>query len=559
MKKWLFIVMAISLISMLFISACSTATTSSTTTTSKAPTATTTAPQTTTSTPKPTTTTAPATATSGPGISPGAKYGGTLKLLGTETLGNVGDPSKDPVLADPIYALPAVEYLTVRDDKDAKVIPALATAWQPSPDNTSITFTLRQGVKFHDGTTFDANAAKFNLDLALNGKRSVMGNVSSVDVVDNYTIRINLKQFDQMILGGDIRVGMVSPTSYQKLGNDAMFHAVGTGPYKFASYQPSVKIIYDRFDDYWKGKPYLDHMEFDFIADQTTELAAFKAGDADAAIRLSEQPISLLKPLNFGVNVAPTAAWGIIYNSIDPKSPFSDVKVRQAVSYAIDAPSIAKALSYGADSYVNQFSARPEAAGTTYNPNVVGYPFNPDKAKQLLQQAGYPNGFNTGLFLLNQEWFINMGQAIAGYLSNVGIKTTIDIGDPARWSTFTHSVFSGMCPFFISVNPMLNMADQFYYQLGGVPANQGGRWPVATIPSDYLALVKQAEIEPVQAKRTALFQQMNKMIIDTYCLATPIYVGIFGAAYNPLTVHDFDLAVIEGGTYWHPEYVWVTK
>jgi peptide/nickel transport system substrate-binding protein len=556
MKKWILILLAISLISMLFISACSTSTTSSPTTTSKAPAATTSAtPQTTSPTSKPATT---APATSVPGTNPAAKYGGTLKILTNLTMTNIGDPGKDLPLGDTIYSLAACEYLTTRDNKDAKVIPQLATAWQASPDNKSITFTLRKNVKFHDGTVFDAKAAKFSLDLALNGKLASMGNVSSVDVVDDSTVRINLKQIDLFILQGDVRVIMVSPTSYPKLGNDAMFHPVGTGAYKYANYQSQVRLTYDRFDDYWKGKPYLDHLVIEFLASETTMMAAFKAGDGDAVIRISEQPISQLKPLKIGLNAAPTAAWGMIYNSKDPASPFSNLKVRQAVSYAIDAPAIAKAQSYGEQSYTNQFAARPEVPGTTYNSDVAGYPFNPDKAKQLLKEAGYPNGFTTKLFYLNVPDLTNLSTAVAGYLNNVGIKATLDAGDPARWATETRSEFSGMAPFFISVNPLENMANQFYYQLGGIAASAGGRWPVATMPADYLALVKQAAVEIDQTKRTALFQQMNKMIIDTYCLATPIYVGLTGAAYNPLVVHDFDVSVLNA-TYWHPDYVWVTR
>jgi peptide/nickel transport system substrate-binding protein len=549
-KKWLLILLAVSLISLLFLNACATSTTSSPATTSQAPAAPTTAPQTTTVAPKPT--------TSVPATTSAAKYGGTLKILTVLAMTNIGNPGKDLPLADTIYSLAACEFLTSRDNKNANVIPQLATAWQASPDNKSITFTLRKGVKFHDGTVFDAKAAKFSLDLAINGKLASMANASSVDVVDDNTIRVNLKQIDLFILQGDIRVIMVSPTSYEKLGNDAMFHPVGTGPYKFASYQSQVRLAYDRFDDYWKGRPYLDHLNFEFIASETTEIAAFKSGDGDAVIRISEQPISQLKPLNIGLNTAPTAAWGMIYNSKDPNSQFSNLKVRQAVSYAIDGPATAKAQSFGEQSYVNQFSARQEVPGTTYNPNVVGYPFNPDKAKQLLKEAGYANGFTSKLFYLNVPDLTNLSTAVAGYLGNVGIKATLDAGDPARWATETRMEFSGMAPFFISVNPLENMANQFYYQLGGIAASAGGRWPVATIPDDYLALVKQAAAEPDQAKRTALFQQMNKMIIDTYCLATPVYVGVTGAAYNPLVVHDFDVSVLNA-TYWHPDYVWVTR
>jgi ABC-type transport system substrate-binding protein len=341
-----------------------------------------------------------------------SQYGGTLKILTALQMTNVGEPGKNLNLADRIYSLPACEFLTVKDNADAKVTPHLATAWQASTDNTSITFTLRKGVKFHDGTDFNATAVKFNLDRALTGKIASLNNVSSVEMVDDYTIKINLKKFDiKDILSGYVQIGMASPTALQKLGNDALFHAVGTGPYQFVSYKQAVSLTYERFNNYWKGKPYLDNLAFDFIADETTQLMAFRAGVGDAVIRISERPTSILKPLGFKINTSPTAAWGIIYNSKDPKSPFSDIKVRQAVSYAINAQAIAKALSYGEPSYVNQFAARPEVPGTTYNPAIVGYPYNPEKAKQLLKEAGYPSGFNTALFTLNEQWFLDMCQA----------------------------------------------------------------------------------------------------------------------------------------------------
>jgi len=103
-----------------------------------------------------------------------------------------------------------------------------------------------------------------------------------------------------------------------------------------------------------------------------------------------------------------------------------------------------------------------------------------------------------------------------------------------------------------------NMAEQFYWQLGGISGDQGGRWPVATIPADYKALVQQVITVSDPAQRTEVFQQMNKMVIDDYCLATPIYVGIAGSASNPKVVHDLDTSVLNAN-YWHPENVWVTR
>lgn len=539
MKKWFFILLTITLFSILVMSSCSEAVTS---TTSTVPT---------TAAAK-TTTAAPATTTNA------AQYGGTLTILTTLKMTNVGDPSQNLQLADRLYSLPACEFLTSRDNKDVSVIPHLATAWQVSPDNKSVTFTLRKGVKFQDGTDFNAAAVQYNLNLVLNAKLSVFANVSSVDLVDDYTVRINLTKFDKDILAGYVQVGIASPTAYQKLGKDAMFHAVGTGPYQFVSYTPDVRLIYERNDNYWGGKPYLDKMVIEFIANETTQIAVFKAGTGNAIFRLDEFGVSALQPLGFKVNASPTAAWGIVSNSKDPNSPFSNIKVRQAVSYAIDTGAIAKALSYGVPSQINQFAARPEVPGSAYNPNVVGYPYNEAKAKQLLTEAGYPNGFNTTLFTLNEQWFLDMCQSIAGYLSNVGIKVQINQADGAHWSTALRAEISGMAVNYITVNPLDNTADQFYYQLGGLSGDAGGKWPMVNMPSDYLALVQKVVVEPDAAKRTLLFQQMNKLIIDQYCLATPIFTGTSSGVYNPSTVHDFDAGVLNA-TYWHPEYVWVSK
>ena len=379
------------------------------------------------------------------------RAGGAFRLIssagGPE---NLGSPASVSPRLNPFAPYPCVEHLVHWDEKGL-LVPFLATGWKWSPDYKALTLTLQKGVKFHDGTDFNAAAAKFCLDLVVNSAKAELRSVSSVEVVDDYTIKINLKQFDNTVLVdlGTVSGLMISPTAYQKNGEQySIFHPVATGAFKFVNYTKDVSLKYEKFKDYWqKGKPYFDTVETLYMADPTTAKASFLAGEGDAIV-CSPLVGDELKKKGFRIAAAPTTLMSLAGDSSHPDSPFAKLEVRQAVSYAVDVKTIVDAIGYGFAKPANQV-AYPGL--WSYNPNVTGYSFNPQKAKQLLTAAGYPNGFNTTITYQTGDDLINSTcQAAQRYLNDVGIKVQLDPVAPPK---FTQVMQQGWKNSMVACNP----------------------------------------------------------------------------------------------------------
>lgn len=372
-RKILFILLALMLIVGVIFSSCAKATPSTTPVPATTATTITTAPAPTTVTPQ---------------------YGGTLKILSNPGVVDIGLPGEINSSNDGCYRAPALEQLLGYDTGGkGEIVPWLATAWQYNPDYTALTLTLRKGVKFHDGTDFNAAAAKFSLDLVLNSTMVDLKTVSSIDAVDDYTVRLNLKVFDSALLTSlaGYLCPMASPTAIKSMSKaDAMVHPVGTGPFKFVNYTRDVSIKYEKFTAYWqKGKPYLDALEFDLVADPVVQLVSFKAGEAQIMRVIAASDAAALKATGkFTLNPQEVATDCLVGDSAHSTSVFSNLKVRQAMAYAIDNAVVAKTIGQGFFPPTNQLASPIDSA---YNPNIVGYPYNPTKAKQLLADAGYPN------------------------------------------------------------------------------------------------------------------------------------------------------------------------
>jgi peptide/nickel transport system substrate-binding protein len=410
MKKIL-IPLAILLLSSLLVMGCGPSTSSTPAATAAPPAKTSAAPV-----PPATAATAPAVTTSAPGSSPSAasipatspvaarpgtpapKYGGNLKILAVGSAVNLGVPWQPRAISDVLMRLPCVETLMRVDDLGLPA-PSLFTSWQIAPDLKSITFKIRQGVKFHDGTDLNAEAVKYNLDLEKKtGIVASLVSVTSVDVVDPLTVRFNLSQFDASILNGLTGASVASPTSIQKLGETAsVFNPVGTGPFKFVSFQNSVSLKYAKNNDYYmQGKPYLDGIEFLYVADANTALMAYKGGQGQYLFSATPKDAAELQKAGATVDGSLSSAMGVAFDSANAGSPFANIKVRQAVCYAIDNAAIAKNLGYGFMQPTNQQFAPGTPA---FNASVKGYPYNPQKAKDLLKEAGYPNGLQTAFIV----------------------------------------------------------------------------------------------------------------------------------------------------------------
>jgi peptide/nickel transport system substrate-binding protein len=359
---------------------------------------------------------------------PQPQYGGILKTIG------VGGPTVFgyPVESDPISATAgriALETLFYLDNQ-ASPLPRLATAWELSADGKSLTVKLRQGVKFHDGTDFNADAAKWNLDNEIALKR--IEPIKSVTVVDPYTIRLEMSQYSNVVfptlaMGGSF----ISPTAVQKNGKEwARTNPVGTGPFKFVEFKRDVSLKYEKFADYWeKGRPYLDGYETYYFADQTTAAIAFEAGQAHMFTSTSAKVAADLRNKGFTVRGMPGMVFLLASDSANSDSPFFNKKVREAVEYAIDKASIVNAIGYGFMYPTNQLCPK-EYLG--YNTDIQGRNYDPAKAKALLTEAGYPTGFKTKLMARNTD-DQNAIVAIQTFLNAVGIDATLDITDRARY------------------------------------------------------------------------------------------------------------------------------
>jgi len=330
-----------------------------------------------------------------------AQYGGMLKVSNSKTPMRFGYPPNVRG-ADQVFACEAMETL-VKTSIDAVVEPNLASGWQVTPDSKTFTFKLRKGVKFHDGTDFNAQAVKYNLDIWMKSPGPVLKKLTSMDVIDDHTIRLNLSEFDNLVLYELSREAyLASPTAIEKNGEKwADTHPVGTGPFKLKNYERDVAVRFERNNDYWKkGLPYADSLEFIIIKDSMTQVAAIKTGEINIIYNVHYEHAKHLKAEGYSTLIYPNNHIAIFGDSKNPDSPWSNKKVREAFDYAIDKKGISE-MSYGAWKPLYQM-VRPDHP--FYDPDYKERKYDPEKAKKLLAEAGYPNGLKLTYTYMSRHW-----------------------------------------------------------------------------------------------------------------------------------------------------------
>jgi len=378
----------------------------------------------------------------------GPVYGGIMKVIGGTFPAVLGYPPEfSPT--DSIYALPAIERLTGWDE-DGIQIPVLATSWVSDPDNLTITWYLREGVTFHDGTPWNAEACRWNFQLALDGGRLPYGQyVESFEVVDEYTLTMHLTAYTWDMINNYGWVMVISPTAFENAGDTveeridwARSNSVGTGPFEVIDFQRDVLLVYEKNDNYWReDMPYLDGIEARYIPDLVTAAATMEAGDADMWIYAQAvQSILDLEAMGLTVNWGTGLSgmfWSLLPNSSDPDSPLAKKEVREAIEYAIDRPAIADLLGFG------KYEPLHQLASSDWPGYVEGYdprPYDPAMAEQLLADAGYAYG-ELELEIMATEAARDAIAALQTYLGDVGIIITPDIADPGR--SFVSLFFTG--------------------------------------------------------------------------------------------------------------------
>jgi peptide/nickel transport system substrate-binding protein len=516
--------LALFLIASLLVIGCSSKTTTLPATTTSAPAATTTTKPvaTTTTAPAATTTTKPAITTT-TATTPAIKKGGTLKIILGVTPNAFGF-APDIVRSDDIFAAsPCLETL-YRIDSSGMSVPWLAaSSIKYDIAALTATMTLRQGIKFQDGTDFNAEAVKWNLDQQIPLNRVELKNIKSIDAVDASTIRFNLSAFDNTIEFNLAQfVGVISsPTYYKSAGRDvAKYHPVGTGPFKFVSWQRDVNLKYTRFDGYWQaGKPYLDNVEFDYVADPMVRLASFKAGEGDVLLSLDPKDAQTLEGTGkYTTSKCLSGMQGLAGDGSHATSPFANLKVRQAIEYALNREPVCKAVGLGYYEATDQSCAK---SNWGYNPTPSPYTYDPAKAKALLAEAGYPNGLG-GLPLTvanSPASSVDFYTAILEQLNNAGFGLKLDVVDPAKFGQlviqtgWTNTLLGwGYTEFADSSSILINGWSSFGFPYRSIYHPQ-------ELDDTIKAITQTTDFE----SKKALVQKANGLIRDKYCTLAVLY------------------------------------
>ncbi|HSU80746.1 MAG TPA: ABC transporter substrate-binding protein [Candidatus Angelobacter sp.] len=355
-------------------------------------------------------------------------------------IGTTSDPhSWDPIdtfLLDWSTVANSIFEGLVNRDNDLKINPGLATSWKYLNDQT-LQFKLRQGVKFQDGEPFNADAVVYTFDRLLGpeGKKGPQqSNYTSIDhvvKVDDYTVNFILKEKDPVLITKLAGYGAdIVPPKYIKEKGDAYFdlHPIGTGPYKLTSYTKDSEVDLEKNPDYWqKGLPKIGKVTFRIIPEPSTRLAELQTGAIDIMKAVPVSEASTVKGTSFVTldKVATPTVESLRFDS--SKKPVNDVRVRQAISYAIDTKAIIKEILNG---YAEPISTFQSTLSFGNNPNLKPYPYNPNKAKQLLAQAGVKKGTVINIFISgSDETFKEITQAVSAYLDQVGLKANIHTVD----------------------------------------------------------------------------------------------------------------------------------
>ena len=430
-------------------------------------------------------------------------------------------------------------------------IPGLAVSWQASDNAKVWTFKLRQGVKFQDGTPFDAAAVKFNIDRWNDPNNKYRGNkqfvpftwvfggfkgkgsiIDRVEVVDDYTVKFYLTNsvgFFPNMLGASY-FGIDSPKAVManpdKYGTPEV-GAVGTGPFVFDKWIIGDKVILKRNDNYWGEKAKVDTLVFRGIPEPASRLAELKAGSIDIANNLSpEDKVTIDADPNLQAVVQ--KGLNIGYLAFHQKNkPLDDIRVRKAIAAAVDWNAIVDAFYAGLGEHATEF-VPPAMWGR--DGHIPAYTYNPKLAKKLLAEAGYPNGFQTEIWYMpvSRPYFPApqpIAETIATYLADVGIKATLKTED---WGTYLSDYDQGKFPMYmLGWSPDYPDPDNYLYTFFGPTSIKTNLGCESEACQQIGEMLVQARTAPDMATRKELYAKVQRMVHELV-LSIPV------AHNNPL-------------------------
>ncbi len=340
------------------------------------------------------------------------------------------DPAEVVGVLTPFWVLTALHDALVKPMPGNLLTPSLAESWKVSPDGRVYEFKLREGLKFHNGDPFTAEDVRFSFHRA-RGAKVLQEKVRDIEIAGPYRVRFHLHEPwpDFMTFYGTYATGAgwIVPKKYlEQVGPDGFKkNPVGLGPYKFVSHTPGIELVMEAYEGYWRKMPSVKRLVYKSVPDANTRLAMLKRGEVDLAYLLDAPQAQDIKK-DPSLKLAFSGGIGTYYldylDQWDPKSPWHDRRVRLAASHALDRQALSEAETLGASRPNGSMVPRKFEFALPLDP----HPYDPAKAKQLLAEAGYPNGFDAGELY---PWppYTSMGEAVGNYLGAVGIKVRLRI------------------------------------------------------------------------------------------------------------------------------------
>jgi ABC-type transport system substrate-binding protein len=419
----------------------------------------------------------------------------------------------------------------VEFDEQLGIQPALATSWDVLNDGKTYCFYLRENVVFHDGTPFNAEAVKYNFDRILGGglRRTSLYDpyIESVEVVDEYTVALHLfEPFGALLHHLAHGAGLIqSPAAIEQYGDRVGRNPVGTGPFVFERWVPGERIVLTANPTYWGGEPKISGLSFNIVPEEATRVFQLEAGESDVIFNVPPTDVARLERSN-KVDVLIADSIRVIYGGMSThKPPFDNVKVRQAFNYAIDQQLIVDYILEGFGTVTDSIIAPL----TTGYYSTGGYPHDPERAKELLAEAGYPQGLTVnfwtpnGRYLKDYETSLVMQQMLA----EAGINAELQI---MEWGAYISAIFD--------VNA--ETAEAELYLLGWAPSTGDADWvlrplfssehfpPLGDNASFYAnpaldEAIRKAMTEPDPVKRNEYYQEGQQIIHDE-AVMIPLHV-----------------------------------
>jgi peptide/nickel transport system substrate-binding protein len=459
------------------------------------------------------------------------------------------DPADHPGQITPYMMLYGLHDAMLRATPRDLAAPGLAESWTMSRDGLVYEFVLRRNVRFHNGDSLTAEDVKFSFERYRGASGKMLKErVTAVETPDPHRVRFVLKAPWPDFLtfyASASGAGWIVPKKYvEKVGDEGFKKApVGAGPYKFVSFTPGVEVVLDAFDQYWRKTPSVKRLVFRTIPDESTRLAALKRGEVDVIFaingKLAEEvqrtPGLILKPV-----VPQGGMWINMLDQWDAKSPWHDVRVRQAANYAVDKKAIDDAITLGFSRLSN--SIIPTQYEFYWQPPI--HPFDPARARRLLAEAGYPSGLDAGEYFTDGSSFVgSVHEAAHNYLAQVGIRSKFRTMErAAHFKAFGEKTLKNLSHF--GSGAFGNAATRLEAFAVG-----GGTYAYGSYP-DIDGLFREQAGELDRRRRETLLHKIQQLVHDK-AMFVPIGQLAFITAHGP-RLEESGLGLIPGHTYSAP-------